>query len=274
MKNNKIAFVGGGNMARSLVGGLIADGYQARNIWVSDPNVTQRDTLQQAFLIQTTAVNQEAVTHADVVIFAVKPQSLKIAAEDIASTLQKKKPLIISIVAGIREPTLATWLGGHHAIVRAMPNTPAMVGSGATALYANSQVSQQQHNLAESIMRAVGLAVWVDDEAHMDIVTALSGSGPAYFFLVMESLEKAAGDLGLPADTARLLTLQTAYGAAKIALESSESTATLRRHVTSPGGTTEQAIKVLQEKHAQELFSAALLAAYHRSQELAEFLGK
>lgn len=274
MKNNKIAFVGGGNMARSLVGGLIADGYQARNIWVSDPNVTQRDALQQAFLIQTTAVNQEAVAHADVVIFAVKPQSLKIAAEDIASTLQKKKPLIISIVAGIREPTLSTWLGGHHAIVRAMPNTPAMVGSGATALYANSQVSQQQHNLAESIMRAVGLAVWIDDEAHMDIVTALSGSGPAYFFLVMESLEKAACDLGLPADTARLLTLQTAYGAAKIALESSESTATLRMHVTSPGGTTEQAIKVLQEKHAQELFSAALLAAYHRSQELAEFLGK
>ena len=261
-------------MARSLVGGLVADGYQARNIWVADPDAAQRDALQQAFLVHTTAVNEEAVAHAEVVIFAVKPQALRIAAEGAASTLQRKKPLIISIAAGIREPALSAWLGGHHAIVRAMPNTPAMVGSGATALYANSQVSRQQHNLAESIMRAVGLAVWVDNEAHMDTVTALSGSGPAYFFLVMEALEKAACELGLPADTARLLTLQTAYGAAKIALESNESTAALRRRVTSPGGTTEQAIKVLQQGHTQELFSAALLAAHRRSQELAELLGK
>ncbi len=272
MKNYKIAFVGGGNMARSLIGGLIADGYQARNIWVSDPHAAQRDALQQAFLIHATAENQEAVAHADVVIFAVKPQILKIAAEDVAPALQKNPPLIMSIAAGIREPTLNAWLGGHHAIVRAMPNTPAMVGSGATALYANGQVSKRQRNLAESIMRAVGLAVWVDDEAHMDIVTALSGSGPAYFFLVMEALEKAAVDLGLPAATAHLLTLQTAYGAAKIALESSESTAALRMRVTSPGGTTEQAIKVLQEGHAQALFCAALLAAHHRSTELAELL--
>ncbi len=272
MKNNKIAFVGGGNMARSLIGGLIADGYQARNIWVSDPHAAQRDALQQAFLIHTTGENQEAIAHADVVIFAVKPQILKIAAEDVAPALQKKKPLIISIAAGIREPTLNAWLGGHHAIVRAMPNTPAMVGSGATALYANPQVTKLQHNLAESIMRAVGLAVWVDDEAQMDIVTALSGSGPAYFFLVMEALEKAAVDLGLPAETAHLLTLQTAYGAAKIALESSESTAALRMRVTSPGGTTEQAIKVLQEGNTEELFCAALLAAHRRSTELAELL--
>lgn len=274
MKNNKIAFIGGGNMARSLVGGLIADGYQACNIWVSDPNVAQCNALQQAFLIQTTAVNEDAIAHADVVIFAVKPQVLKMAAESVAQALQKKKPLIISIAAGIREPTLREWLGGGHAIVRAMPNTPAMVGSGATALYANRHVSKQQHNLAESIMRAVGLAVWVDDEAHMDVVTALSGSGPAYFFLVMEALEKAACERGLPADTARLLTLQTAYGAAKIALESSESTAVLRARVTSPGGTTEQAIKVLQEGDVQALFSAALFAAHHRSGELAELLGK
>ncbi len=273
MKNNKIAFVGGGNMARSLIGGLIADGYQASNIWVADPHAAQRDGLRQAFLIHATAGNQEAIAHADIVIFAVKPQALKSVAQDIALALQKKKPLIISIAAGIREPTLNEWLGGHHAIVRAMPNTPAMVGSGATALYANGQVSKQQHNLAESIMRAVGLAVWVDDEAHMDIVTALSGSGPAYFFLVMEALEKAAVDLGLPAGTAHLLTLQTAYGAAKIALESNESTAALRMRVTSPGGTTEQAIKVLQEGQAPALFNAALLAAHRRSTELAELLG-
>lgn len=273
MKNNKIAFVGGGNMARSLIGGLIADGYQASNIWVADPHAVQRDSLRQAFLIHATTGNQEAIAHADIVVFAVKPQVLKSVAQDIAPALQKKKPLIISIAAGIREPTLNEWLGGHHAIVRAMPNTPAMVGSGATALYANGQVSKQQHNLAESIMRAVGLAVWVDDEAHMDIVTALSGSGPAYFFLVMEALEKAAVDLGLPAGTARLLTLQTAYGAAKIALESNESTAALRMRVTSPGGTTEQAIKVLQEGQTPALFNAALLAAHRRSTELAELLG-
>lgn len=260
-------------MARSLIGGLIADGYEARNICVSDPHASQREALQQAFLIHTTAENQEAIADADVVIFAVKPQILKIAAAEAAPALQKRKPLIISIVAGIREPTLNTWLDGPHAIVRAMPNTPAMVRSGATALYANGQVSKQQRNLAESIMRAVGLAVWVDDEAHMDIVTALSGSGPAYFFLVMEALEEAAVELGLPAETARLLTLQTAYGAAKIALESSESTAELRMHVTSPGGTTEQAIKVLQEGDTEALFCAALLAAHRRSTELAELLG-
>lgn len=274
MKNKKIAFVGGGNMARSLIGGLIADGYQPRDICVSDPNEAQRDALQHSFLIEVTAANQEAVAHADVVVFAVKPQVLKTVAEDVAQAIQKRKPLIISIAAGIREPDLNAWLGGNLPVVRAMPNTPALVGSGATVLYANRHVSRQQHNLAESIMRAVGLALWVDNETHMDAVTALSGSGPAYFFLVMEALENAARELGLPQDTARLLTLQTAYGTAKMALESSESSATLRMRVTSPGGTTEQAIKVLQEGRIHELFAAALAAAHRRSVELAELLGE
>ena len=266
-----ITFIGGGNMASALIGGLLKRGFAAAHIRVVEVNHDSCTRLHNEYGVRASADLAAGVAHSEFIVLAVKPQQLHEAAMQLAPMLTGQ--LVISIAAGIRAADLQRWLKTDN-IVRAMPNTPAMVGSGATALYANSQVSRQQHNLAESIMRAVGLAVWVDNEAHMDTVTALSGSGPAYFFLVMEALERAACELGLPADTARLLTLQTAYGAAKIALESNESTAALRRRVTSPGGTTEQAIKVLQQGHTQELFSAALLAAHRRSQELAELLGK
>jgi len=195
-------------------------------------------------------------------------------ATELSSTVQQQKPLIISIAACVREPDINRWLGGDIAIVRTMPNTPAMVQSGATALIANAAVTEEQRELAETIMRAVGLTLWLEDESQLDAVTALSGSGPAYFFLVMEAMEHAGRELGLSGQTARLLTMQTAFGAAKMALESSDNAAILRERVTSPGGTTEKALEVLENGKLRELFDQALKAACERSHELAELIGK
>ena len=189
MKNLSLAFIGGGNMARSLIGGLIADGHDPRRIWVADADGGQLALIQQRFPVHTTLYNSEAAGHADVIVLAVKPQVMQVVARELASTVQTRRPLIISIAAGIPLAALQTWLGGGLPMVRAMPNTPALVQSGATALFAGEEVSGTQHNHAESILRAVGLVLWLDEEAHMDAVTALSGSGPAYFFLLMEILE-------------------------------------------------------------------------------------
>lgn len=274
MTDTTLAFIGGGNMAGSLVGGLIADGWKPGLIRVADPDPQQTERLAQRFSIVTTQDNRTAVEQADAVVLAVKPQIIKTVASELAPWVEKHQPLIISIAAGIRSTTLANWLGEHAAIVRTMPNTPALVLSGATALYANPAVNEDQRNLAESILRAVGLTIWVDDEALMDAVTALSGSGPAYFFLFLEALQSAGSQLGLPEDTARLLALQTAFGAAKMALESSEDAATLRRQVTSAGGTTERAIEVFQQNGFETIVLKALQAASERSRELAAELGK
>ncbi len=274
MKDTPIAFIGGGNMARSLIAGLIADGYAPQNLWVADPDAEQLTGLRQGFGVHTSTVNADAATHSAIVVLAVKPQVLKTVAEQLAATLQAHHPLVVSIAAGVRVADLERWLGGGVAIVRTMPNTPALVQTGATALYASPRVSHAQRSQAESILRAVGLTLWLEDEAQMDAVTALSGSGPAYFFLVMEAMEDAAIALGLSRAAARLLTVQTALGAAKMALESNEAPATLRARVTSKGGTTEQAIKVLQDGRLPELFDAALRAASARSLELAKLLGE
>jgi len=273
MKDTNIAFIGGGNMARSLIGGLLDDGMPAKRIWVADPNEPALHNLRDRFAVHTTPDNLEAARHAQVLILAVKPQLAKAVAQQAASVIQKQRPLVVSIAAGIRETDLRSWLGEDMAIVRTMPNTPALVRSGATALFANSMVNNEQKDLAESILRAVGMTLWVKNEDLMDAVTALSGSGPAYFFLIMEALESAGEHLGLPRDTARLLTLQTAFGAAKMALESSEELAELRHRVTSPGGTTERAIQVLQKQHVEAAFDEALRAAYQRSVELAQIFG-
>lgn len=273
MKNVDIAFIGGGNMARSLIGGLIADGVAPERIWVADPNPATLSGHQTHFGVHTSADNHAAAQRAQVIVLAVKPQVAKAAAQTLTDALRERPALLISVAAGIREQDLRTWLGEHTAIVRCMPNTPALVGSGATALFANARVTREQKDLAESILRAVGMTLWVEDEGLMDAVTALSGSGPAYFFLVMEAMEQAGCALGLPQATARLLTLQTAFGAAKMALESTEELAALRRRVTSPGGTTEQAIKVLEEHGLAASFEQALRAAQRRSVELAEIFG-
>ena len=274
MQEMTIGFIGGGNMATSLIGGLIANGGDSSRIWVSEPHHERRDLLQSRFAINTCNDNQLLVEKCDVIVLAVKPQMLRDVCGDIRAAVQARKPLLISIAAGIRMADIDRWLGGTTALVRTMPNTPALVRSGATALTANASVSDGQREVAESIMRAVGLTLWVDDEDQLDAVTAVSGSGPAYFFLILEAMEDAGSELGLPRDTARLLALQTAFGAAKMALESPESSANLRQQVTSPGGTTERALQVLEDGDIRALFLSALSAARDRAGELADQLGK
>ena len=273
MHQPTIAFIGAGNMGRSLAGGLLKSGWDRKRLLLADPDANQQRVVGEFLGVHVSGDNRRVAEHADVVVLAVKPQVLRTIAEEMAQTIQQKQPLVVSIAAGVRIADLERWLGGALAIVRVMPNTPALVGSGASALYANERVQPTQRDLAESILRTVGVTVWLPQEALLDVVTALSGSGPAYFFLVMEALEQAAINHGLDAPTARLLTLETAFGAAKMALEGDAEPAELRRRVTSPGGTTEQAIHVLQEGHVEQLFSRAIDAATARSRELADLLG-
>lgn len=274
MLSNNIAFIGGGNMARSLIGGLIADGFPAQRLVVADPAKEQLAALAAEFSIRVAASNQAAVAQTDTVLLAVKPQIMQQVMQDLAEPLRARQPLLISIAAGVRVVDLERWVGGAPAIVRAMPNTPALVRSGATALFANPQVSPAQRNVAESLLRAAGLTCWLEQEALMDAVTAISGSGPAYFFLLMEALEAAGEQLGLPAATSRLLVLQTALGAAKMALESSAAPAELRAQVTSPGGTTEAGIGVLEAGDFRGLVEKAAQAAADRADELGRLLGE
>jgi len=273
MKNSSVTFIGCGNMGRSLIGGLIANGLSVNSITGTDLNAEQRQATASQYNIEVLEDNQQAIKDADVVVLAVKPQSMQDALESIKVPLSLEKPLLISIAAGIKLSDLGKWAGKDLAIVRAMPNTPALIQAGATALCSNQITSGAQRDLAETIMRSVGLALWLDDESLMDTVTALSGSGPAYYFLIMEVMEKAALQLGLPQEQARILTLQTAFGAAKMALESSHDAETLRKQVTSSGGTTEQALNVLMNGDIEGLFREALEAAKKRSAELATSLG-
>lgn len=273
MKNSSVTFIGCGNMGRSLIGGLIANGLSVNSITGTDLNAEQRQATASQYNIEVLEDNQQAIKDADVVVLAVKPQSMQDALESIKAPLSLEKPLLISIAAGIKLSDLGKWAGKDLAIVRAMPNTPALIQAGATALCANKYTSNTQRDLAETIMRSVGLALWLKDENLMDAVTALSGSGPAYYFLIMEVMEKAATQLGLPQEQARILTLQTAFGAAKMALESNHDAASLRKQVTSSGGTTEQALNVLMNGDIEGLFREALEAAKKRSAELATSLG-
>ncbi len=270
MNIQKIGFIGGGNMATSLISGLIASGHAPQHIWVSDINPDTLTVLAENLKVNTSIHNDTVINEADVVVLAVKPQTLSAVAQSAAALIQQKKSLVVSIAAGISQHSLSQWLGADTAIVRCMPNTPALVLTGATALHANANVSVEQRNLAENIMRAVGIALWVKDESELDAVTAVSGSGPAYYFLLMEAMEKAALELGLNEVTARLLVQQTALGAAKIALESPESPEQLRKRVTSPGGTTQQAIATFEQGGFTELVSKALHAARDRSIEMSK----
>lgn len=268
----QIAFIGGGNMATSIIGGLIQQGDTSANmIHVSDPNADQVAKLADDFGIQPHTDNAQAVANADVVIMAVKPQVMKDVLAPMRATLTARQPMLISIAAGISLQSLSQW-SGCQAIVRCMPNTPSLVGLGATGLYATESVSLDQRNIADSLLRAVGVSVWVQSEAEIDAVTALSGSGPAYYFLLMEAMVQAGVKLGLSEETATQLTLQTALGAGKMAADSDVTPAELRRRVTSPGGTTERAIQTFEAAHLRDIVEAAMQAASDRAAELSQQL--
>jgi len=261
-------------MAASLIGGLISAGINASDITVAEPDKEQRQSLKTRFDIKTTADNENTLS-CEIVVLAVKPQLLKqVCQQLVRSTVTKQNnTLFISIAAGIRSTDIDRWLNDGNCIVRCMPNTPALVQCGASGLFANKLVSDEQKQQAEKIMQAVGIVIWVNDEAQLNAVTAVSGSGPAYFFLMMEAMQQAGENLGLTSDVAQQLVLQTALGAARMATESKHTPAELRHMVTSKGGTTEQAILSLQAAGYPKIVSDALTAASNRSISLAEELG-
>jgi pyrroline-5-carboxylate reductase len=265
----KLAFIGGGNMAGALIGGLVKRGVAVSHLVVADPSPDQLQRLHRDFGIETTVDNAAAVKGAEVVVIAVKPQQIRTVAQALAAPLAVSHPLVMSVAAGIPHAALSRWLGADVPVVRTMPNRPALNGFGATGLYAPQSVGAAHRALAETIMAAVSATVWVDHESQMDTVTALSGSGPAYFFLFMEALEAAARERGLPADVAHQLTLETAFGAAQMARQSTDSLSTLREQVTSKGGTTAAALAVLDAAGLRAIVAHAVAAADRRSAELA-----
>ena len=273
MDNVNITFIGCGNMGRSLIGGLIRNGFPASLVIGADLDKQKLELAVEQFGIETSNDNAHAVKDADVIVLAVKPQAIKETLLELQDQLAKSRPLLVSIAAGIRLTDITKWSGGKIAVVRVMPNTPALVNSGAAALCSNPFTSPVQREIAEMVMRSVGITIWVQDEKLMNAVTALSGSGPAYFFYFMELIEKGAVDLGLSNKQARLLTLETALGAAKMALESEHDLQELRKHVTSPGGTTEAALRVLEKGKLEALISKAMRAACERSEELGRMFG-
>ncbi|MCB1746270.1 MAG: pyrroline-5-carboxylate reductase [Gammaproteobacteria bacterium] len=262
------AFIGGGNMGRALVGGLVAAGHDAAHIRVADASPDARAACTTQFGVATGDDILACARDADVVVLAVKPQQLREVARALGGE-SDDGTLYLSIAAGITVGHLEAWLGHGRAIVRAMPNTPALIGSGAAALYANAVVDDAQRALADGLLGAVGSAVWVEDEALMDAVTALSGSGPAYVFLLIELMERAGAELGLPPALARSLALDTVHGAARLAHASGQSPAELRVQVTSPGGTTERALASFAADELPAIVSRALTAARDRAVELA-----
>jgi len=268
-----IAFVGAGNMASSIIGGLVDAGHSPDHIRAADPFPESLERLQQLAPVNVCSDNGSAAADADVVILAVKPQVMAQAMGSIAAPVAASGGLVISIAAGVTLASMASRLGNDCALVRCMPNTPALIGAAASALYANEAVSERQREYATYILSAVGLTVWVQQESELDAVTALSGSGPAYFFLFMEAMIDAGCDLGLDRDTATALAMQTGLGAARMALESDVDLIELRRRVTSPGGTTERAIQSFERDKLRAIMGRAMQAAADRAQEMARDMG-
>ncbi len=269
----RLAFIGGGNMAAALISGLTKRGLQPKRLVVSDPSQEQLQRLARDYGVETTADNASAVQGAEVVVLAIKPQLMRAVALGLAPHLAASRPLVVSVAAGIPHASLARWFGPQTPVIRTMPNRPALNGFGATGLYAPASVGAAHRALAENLMAAVSATVWVEHESQMDTVTAVSGSGPAYFFLFMEALEAAAHERGLPSDVAHRLTLETAFGAAQMARQSADSLATLREQVTSKGGTTAAALEVLNGAGLRGIVAHAVAAADRRSAELAAEFG-
>ena len=263
-----LAFIGGGNMARSLVGGLVAAGADPGNLRVADPNASTREALAADFGVRVFERAAEAVDGAGTWVFAVKPQVMREVCAGLSAIAQAQRPLAVSIAAGITATQLERWLGGHLAVVRTMPNTPALLGAGVTGLFANARVDDEGRARADRLLASAGRTVWIDDEARMDAVTATSGSGPAYVFLLAEAMEDAAIAEGLPPDAARTLAQQTLLGAARMLVESGEAPAELRRRVTSPNGTTQAAIEAFEAGGFRDLVARAIRAATQRGREL------
>lgn len=274
-KSPTISFIGAGNMASAIIGGMLDSGFKASNIWASAPDDSHLQSIRKRFGISVTTDNRYCAQQADMIVLAVKPQAMADVCHDIAPIAQNTRPLMVSIAAGLGADTLDEWLGGGLPIVRVMPNTPSLVGKGAAGLFANTSVSSAQKEMVQSVFEGIGIAVWVEDEALLHGVTALSGSGPAYFFLMLEALEASATKAGVDAETARKLAIQTMAGAAEMAARSDHDPAQLKKNVMSPGGVTEQAINTFEEGGMRELVAKAYNAAYSRSEEMAkELAGK
>jgi pyrroline-5-carboxylate reductase len=268
----KIAFLGGGNMASALIGGLIAKGHDARSISVVELSAAARERLAAQHAVRASTAPDAALQGADILVLAVKPQDMKGALASLASGVRGK--LVISIAAGVTIDTLSRWLGGHRKLVRCMPNTPALIGAGISGLYAPPEVSAEERKKAETIIGAVGEVVWLAEERLLDPVTAVSASGPAYVFWFIEQLAASAQRLGIPEDAALKLARHTVLGAARLAVEKQEPPETLRKQVTSKGGTTEAALRVFDEEKLAERFARAIDAASRRGAELGKELGK
>jgi len=267
-----IGFIGAGNMAYALIKGLLSNGFDAKNINVSDSNEELLIKRQSELNISTYSDNNSLLDNSDIVVFAVKPQVLSMVCLQLKNKV-KPNHLFVSIVAGIRGNDINRWLGGNFALVRTMPNTPALFQSGVTGLFANDLVSNQQKELVTSILSSVGECFWVDDEKLIDAITAISGSGPAYFFLLMQSITQAATALGLDEKTANSLSIQTSLGASLMATKSGKDSKILRKEVTSPNGTTQAAIESFQDQNFEGIVAAATRAAYDRARELSNDLG-
>ena len=272
--NINAAFIGGGNMGGALIRGLIARGLAAQKIRVGEAYEQRRHALVDELGVQVTADNREAVAGADVVVLAVKPQDMAATVQGVADAFAQRPPLVLSIAAGIRVADISSWCGNGVAVVRAMPNRPALNGAGATAMYAPPSLSEAHRNLAAEVLGAVGITVWVQDEDAIDVVTALSGSGPAYFFLLAELMADAAVNLGLDRASAQELSIQTLFGSGRMARDSDGDLARLRAEVTSKGGTTEAAVRAFDAANLRGIVAAALSAATDRGREMAQAFGK
>ncbi len=270
MSHLELTVLGAGNMGRALIGGLLRHGMRPEQITVGESHETARAALSRELGITATADNAAAIGKANLIVLAVKPQDTGAVLAPLAAGLQQRRPVVLSIAAGVRIPALQSWCGAGVPVIRAMPNRPAFVGAGITGLFAAAGIDASQRAMAAQIMQSVGEVVWVPTEEALDVVTALSGSGPAYFFLLAEAMEKAGVELGLPADTARRLSIATLHGAGLLAQSSDGDLARLRAEVTSKGGTTEAALRVLQAADYEDLISRAVAAAARRGGELAE----
>jgi pyrroline-5-carboxylate reductase len=273
MNSPRIGFVGGGNMARALIGGLIGRGTSAAQLSVGEPLTAARESLTRDFKVRVSADNHAAVEGCDLVIVAVKPQEAATVLKALAPQLQGARTVLVSVAAGIQVASLSAWVGAQVPVIRTMPNRPALIGAGVTGMFAGAAVSMEQRRLAEQTLQAAGQTVWVTRESDLDIVTALSGSGPAYFFLLAELMMEAAVAQGLAPEAARLLTVGTLQGAGALARLSDGDLGRLRAEVTSKGGTTEAALNAFAAADLRGIVARAMQAASQRSRELAANFG-